>query len=274
MRNPLLPAIMRTALLVVSVQFIPSVRAGQAAPSSAPDLAARLSEKVQDGSSSVRVRMEIRGSAGGSKTVLQLQLKARRTKTATDVVCQVLWPKERKGVCFLLRRTEDGSSSGTYFKPPESLHSITSSEMSDSVFGSDLSYADLIENFFAWEQQSIVGSEIVDRVPCQILESRPGKADRSIYDRVLSWIDLKRLVPLRVEKYVEAGQQVRRIDTTRVAEDSADQKVAANMTVRRLGQDSVTELDGSKSRHDISLSERDFTTEALRALTPPRSNPK
>jgi hypothetical protein len=79
--------------------------------------------------------------------------------------------------------------------------------MKDAVFGGDLSYADLIENFFAWEQQSIAGTEIVDRVSCQILESRPGKGDRSIYGRVLSWIDPKRLVPLRVEKYFESGSR-------------------------------------------------------------------
>ena len=41
--------------------------------------------------------MEVRQPAGGTKTVLQLQLKARRTKAATDIVYQVLWPKERKG---------------------------------------------------------------------------------------------------------------------------------------------------------------------------------
>ena len=262
------------ALLLVAAQFSPSVRAEEAGPISAQELAARLSANAQDGSSSVRVRLEIRAPAGGSKTLLQLQIKARRSKTATDVVSQVLWPKERKGESFLLRSTEDHAPSGTYFMPPNSLRSITSSQMKDAVFGSDLSYADFIENFFAWEQQSIVGSESVDRVSCQILESRPGKGDRSIYGRVLSWIDLKRLVPLRVEKYFESGQQARQIDTRRVAEDDTDRKVAASLMVRCPGQDSLTELDGSKSRHDVSLSDNDFTTEALRALATQRSNPK
>ena len=91
---------------------------------------------------------------------------------------------------------------------------------------------------------------------------------------MLSWIDLKRLVPLRVEKYFESGQQARRIDTRRVAEDDTDRKVAASLMVRCPGQDSLTELDGSKSRHDVSLSDNDFTTEALRALATQRSNPK
>jgi len=251
-------------LLLAAVHCLPSVRAQEAG--SARDLAARLSANAQDGSSSVRVRMEIRGSEGGPKSLLQLQIKSRRSKTATEVISQVIWPKERKGESFLLRSREGGVASGTCFVPPDSLRSLDSSQMKEAVFGSDLSYADLLENFFTWEQQSLVGTEIVDRVSCQILESRPGKGDHSIYGRVLSWIDLKRLVPLRVEKYFESGQLARRIETRRVAEDDTDRKVAASLIVRCPGQDSLTEVDGSKSRHDVSLSDNDFTTEALRAL--------
>jgi len=218
--------------------------------------------------------MEIRGSEGGPKSLLQLQMKSRRSKAATEVICQVIWPKERKGESFLLRSSEGGAPNGSYFVPPDSVRSIDASQMKEAVFDSQLSFADFLENFFAWEKQSIIGTEMVDRVSCQILESRPGKGDHSIYGRVLSWIDAKRLVPLRVEKYFEPGQLARRIETRRVAEDDTDRKVAASLIVRCPGQDSLTELDGSKSRHDVSLSDTDFTTEALRALATPRSNPK
>jgi len=273
MHHPSLPALMQ-AILLLAAPFIPSVRAGETGPLLPQELAARLSARVQDGASAVRVKMEIRAPASGSKTVLQLQIKARRSKAATDVLYQVLWPKERKGESVLLRQTEGSTPSGTYFTLPDSLRPITASQMKEAAFGSDLSYADLIENFFAWEQQSIVGSEMVDRVSCQILESRPVKGDRSIYGRVLSWIDPKRMIPLRVEKYLESGQQARRIDTTRVAEDDTDRKVPATLLVRCPGQDSVTELEGSKSRHDVALSDNDFTIENLRALATPGPNPK
>lgn len=263
MKHPSLTAIARTVLLMAA-PFLPSVFAEDGAPVNARDLAARLAANLQDGSSSVRVKMEVRG-AGGAKSVLQLQIKARRAAAASEVVYQVLWPTERKGESILLRRAGDRAPSGTLFVPPDSLRPISSGQLKEAAFGSDLAYADLIENFFAWERQAIVGTETVDRVPCQILESKPGSGDRSIYGRVRSWIDVKRLVPLRVEKFFESGQQARRIDTTRVAEDDTDRKVAASLLVRRPGQDSATELDGSKSRHDVSLSDKEFTPEGLRA---------
>jgi len=273
MHHPLTRAILPT-LLLVAAHCLYSVRAQETDPGSARELAARLSASAQDGASSVRVRIEIRGSEGGPKSLLQLQIKARRSKTATEVVCQVIWPKERRGESFLLRSVEGGAPSGAYFIPPDSVRSIDAAQMKEAVFGSDLSYADFLENFFAWEKQSIVGTETVDRVACQVLESRPGEGDHSIYGRVLSWIDPKRLVPLRVEKYFEVGQLARRIETRRVAEDDTDRKVAASLAVRSRGQDSVTELDGSKSRHDVSLSDADFTIEALRAPATQRSNAK
>jgi hypothetical protein len=135
-----------------------------------------------------------------------------------------------------------------------------------------LSYEDIIENFFAWEQQAIVGNEAVDGVSCQILESKPGKADRSAYGSVRSWIDVKRLVPLRVEKYSSAGKLVRRIDTTRVVGD-AGRQIPADLVVHGSRADSSTQLDGSRIRHDVSYTDADFSPEGLKDIAPPHGAP-
>jgi hypothetical protein len=264
--------LLRTAGVLLAFLF--SNGLAQEAPPSAQELAARLSANVQNGSSFVRLKMEIRHPASGAKTALQLQMKARRTKGGTDIVYQVLWPKERKGEGFLLQKSVGRAPTGKAFTPPDSLVSISAAQMKEGIFGSDLSYEDIVENFFAWEQQAIVGTETVDRVPCQILESKPGKNDRSSYAKVQSWIDPKKLVPMRVEKYLPPSQLARRIDTTRVAKDDSDRPVPASLIVRRSGQDSITEIEGSNSRNDIVYSDSDFTPEALKLLSTPSSTPK
>jgi len=68
-------------------------------------------------------------------------------------------------------------------------------------------------------KQALVGSEVINRVDCQILESKPDSASDSIYGKVRSWIDPARSVPLRIEKYSASGELVRRIDTDKVARD-------------------------------------------------------
>jgi len=236
-------------------------------PATANDLASRLSALRRNGSSHVRLRMEIQGP---SKETLQLQIKERRTTNSCEVVYQVLFPKERKGESVLLRKTGPGPARGSVFVPPNTLRPID--DLKEPLFGSDLSYEDAVDNFFAWPQQALVGTGDIEGVNCSILESKPGPDERSIYARVRSWVDLRRLVPLRVEKYDGSGKLLRRIDTTRVA-PSGDHKIPAVLTVSGARPDSSTLLDGSAIRYDVTYTDRDFTVEALKEVVTPRRSP-
>ncbi|MEA3209598.1 MAG: hypothetical protein QOE70_2655 [Chthoniobacter sp.] len=235
----------------------------------APELAARLSARQQDGTSLIRLRMEV---SGGAKAVLQLQIKSRASKASTELVYQVLFPKERKGEAVLLRKA-GGRLSGTLFTPPDTLRPLTPTQLDEPLFGSDLSYEDVIDNFFAWDQQAIVGTEVVDRVTCSILESKPGKGERSSYSSVRTWVDTRRLVPLRIEKYSGPGRVVRRIETTRVVTDDKGRAIPANLTVRGP-RGTATELDGSRLKHGVTFSDAEFTPEGLKELTAPRAAPE
>ena len=236
-------------------------------PPTANDLASRLSALRQGGASYVRLRMEIKGT---TKETLQLQIKERRTKSSSEVVYQVLYPKERKGESVLLRKIGNRPASGSVFVPPNTLRPID--DLKEPLLGSDLSYADLVENFFAWDQQAIAGAEKVDGVNCSILESKPGKDERSIYGTVRSWIDVRRLVPLRVEKYASSGQRLRRIDTIDVVAD-AGRQIPATLVISGAREDSSTLLDGSRIRHKVTYTDRDFTVEGLKEIATPRGSP-
>jgi len=231
---------------------------------SASELAGRLSALRQDGSSYVRARMEIKGAA---KATLQLQIKERRTRGATEIVYQVLWPKERKGESVLLKKAGNRPATGAHFVPPNTTRPIDAGQMKEPLFGSNLTYEDIVENFFAWDQQAIVGTEALNGVSCQILESKPGKSERSTYASVRSWVDPKRFVPLRIEKYSASGQLARRIDTTRVAVDDRRRAIPANLTVRGPREDSVTDIDGSRIKHGVNFTDREFTPEGIAELT-------
>lgn len=251
------------ALILALASTLPA--AETAAPMTASELAARLSALRQDGSSYVRLRLEINGA---KKETLQLQIKQRRTKGATEVVYQVLFPKERKGESVLLRKLGNRPATGSIFTPPGTVRPID--DLKDSLLGSDLSFEDVVEDFFAWDQQTLVGTEDVDGVACQILESKPGQAERSTYTRVRTWIDARRLVPLRIEKYA-GSQLVRRIDTTRVVTD-AGHPIPANLTVRSPRSGTSSDLDGSRIKHDVPYTDRDFTPEGLKEVAIPRGS--
>jgi hypothetical protein len=253
---------------IIGLTFaLPSRAAESPSPMTANDLAFRLTVLRQDGSSYVRLRMEIKGLA---KEALQLQIKERRTKDSSEVVYQVLYPKERKGESVLLRKMGKGPASGSVFVPPNTVRQID--DVKEPLLGSDLSYEDVIDNFFAWNQQALVGTGEVDGVKCTILESKPGKGEHSIYGSVRSWIDVRRLVPLRVEKYASSGKRLRRIDTIDVIADG-DHQIPATLKVSGAREDSSTLLAGSRIRHNVTYTDHDFTIEGLKEIATPRGSP-
>jgi outer membrane lipoprotein-sorting protein len=241
-------------ILTLLLLLLAGFKAHGADALSAKDLAAKLSALQQDGSSLVRLKMT-------TKSTLQLQIKQRRTANRTEVVYQVIWPKERNGEAVLLRQTGTQAATGILFAPPATF---TPLDMKMALFGSALSYADVLENFFAWPNQVIIGNEIVNRVNCQILESKAGKGHRSNYASVRTWVDTNRLVPLRVEKYNAAGQMMRRIGSGRIVTDDIGRHVPASLNVKDAQTSSSTELEGSKLKHDVTFPADEFTPEGLK----------
>ena len=274
--NHLHSTILRVTAIMLGCMLSVSLAGGADTGSStmsARNLAATLSAR-QDGTSYVRLRLEVKQPNDTTKIALQIQIKQRRTPAANDLVYQVLWPKERKGEAVLLHKAEGRAPTGSVFIPPDKLRSLEASQMNEALFGSDLSYQDVIENFFAWDNQVITGNEAVNRVNCIILESRPGKGESTPYGSVRSWIDPSRLVPLRVEKYLPSGGLARRIETTRVATDDKGRFIPATLTVRGSREDSVTDLEGSRIKHDVTYADREFTPEGLKEALAPSSAPE
>ena len=247
------------ALAIAAAAFyLISIRGAEPAPPamSAAELADRLNA-VSQGNALIRTKLEVR-SLDGARRVLQLQIKQRRTKTTTDLVYQVLWPDEHKGEAVILHQAQ-GVAKGSIIVPQQPVRAIKSSEMNEGLFGSDLSYQDAVENFFAWKKQTLVGSETINGVNCQILESKPDSSSVSIYAKVRSWIDPQRFVPMRIEKYSSSGELVRRIDVTRVARDEKHHPIPASLTVHGPRKNSVTEFNGARIDQDVQFTDADFT---------------
>ncbi len=262
MTNPVTTCV--SAIFIASTLW--SCPAAAAGSLSAKQLASQLSALQQDGSSYIRLRLNVNEPPGTKKTALQLQILQRRTPSSTDVIYQILWPKERQGESVLLKQTRNQAATGTHFVPPEKMESLGSQDMKDSLFGSDLAYADLIENFYAWNSQTLVGEEMIGRVNCQILESKPGKGQSSIYTSVRSWVDTDRLVPLRVEKFLSPDKPVRRMETTHVTKEDNGQHIPANLDVQDLRKNSITEIEGSRLNTRVNYQDQDFTLEALKEI--------
>lgn len=243
------------------------VLASWAAELSPKELAAAVAAK-QEGDAYVRLRLQVKPSGNAADETLQIQIKERRTKSATDLVYQVLWPQPRKGESVLLHQEAGRSVSGSVFTPPDKSQTLTASQLREPFFGSDLSYLDVIEDPLSWENQTITGTEVVNGVNCTVLESKPNKGE-SEYAKVRSWIDPNRLVLMRIEKYLSSGELRVRIETSRVSNDDKGRPIPANLIVQNPQKGSVTELDGSRIKHNVTFSDTEFTPEGLKQVAAP-----
>lgn len=260
-----LPATNRWLAAITSVFLTLPAFPARADPAS--DLAAALRAK-EEGSQFIRVRMKI---GSGENQILQLQIKSRVSNATSDIVYQILFPKERKGEGVLLHRTGE-KLSGTRFAPTDAMKPMTSEQVNEPLFGSSLSCEDIVDNPFRWPQQAIVGTEAVDNFQCQILESKPGKGHSSSYASVKTWVDTRRLVPLRIEKYDGSGKVLRRINTTRVLLDGNDSLPADLKIYGPSG--TVTEITGSSIKRGVSYPDAEFTPEGLKHFTGPPGSPQ
>jgi hypothetical protein len=253
--------IMKLSFFVGLTITVLALSATARAAESGADLAASLRAKEQ-GSSFVRIRMQL---GGGENQVLQVQIKSRVSDATSDIVYQILFPKERKGESVLLHRSGEKFSGSTL--TGNTVKPIGANQMKQSLFGTDLSYEDIIDNPFRWSQQSIVGNESLDNTPCQILESKPGSGHSSSYASVKTWIDPKRLVPIRVEKYDSSGKVVRRINITRILLDGSDSLPADLKVYGPRG--GVTAIMGSRIKRGVNYPDTEFTADGLKQLNAP-----
>jgi len=232
---------MRAAILLPVFLVLSSA---PAAEWTAAQLAGEMAAAVEDGDATARVRLE-----SAETGVLQVRIKSRRSAARSAVNYEILWPEARKGEALVLRQSGTGAVQGATRTAGGQTAEIGASDLGKPVFGTALTHADIIGNFFRWARQTLAGTEAVGKTNCVILDSSPGAKDVSIYGRVRSWIDPQRLVPLRVEKYDKSGRMVRRIDTTQVSKDDTGRHVPAAMTVRAGNR--VTEINGVNIRHDV-----------------------
>src|SRR3954451_20718480 len=127
--------ILRFSCLMLGLAVLAQpLRAAEPASLTAKDLAAKLNA-AQEGTSLVRLRMEIQQPPGTTKTTLQVQIKERRTRSSAEALYQVIYPKDRKGEAVLLRSGGGKGTSGYIAGPGEKPRPLSAGQLGESVLG-------------------------------------------------------------------------------------------------------------------------------------------
>jgi hypothetical protein len=157
------------------------------------------------------VRIVARDRAGSDRVTVVRVHHRRADDGRRQILLRVVEPKELRGTSFLILE-RDGENE-IYFKSTElpEVKRIRTSGRSARLFGSDFSYEDF-EYFQALgppgESNRMEDTKIGER-PVYLVETRPPEAAESAYERILTFVDKKTCIPLRMEFY-EAGDRLRK----------------------------------------------------------------
>lgn len=106
-------------------------------------------------------------------------------------------------------------------EPNDRIIAISGHLLRQSVMGSDLSYEDITENHSLDElyDAEITGEEEIDGRQCWVLQLTAKKSDVTYHSRKI-WVDEKRWLPLKEERYAKSGRLLKTTTITEVFEVS------------------------------------------------------
>jgi hypothetical protein len=223
----------------------------------------------------------------GAITASRAELRWRKpVDQPTQILLVVSEPAKTAGTALLIiDRQEDKPE--FYVRLPEmkKVKQVRSRRLRGPVLGTDFSYEDLkrLREPLDQTQLELIGTEEVEGRPTWILETIPGKADRSEYSRVLTYVDHASCLPIRIDLFeagVDGADRLRKrlvapaeeIRTVR-REGEAEALLPHQFVMHDLRRETQTVVRVERFEVNPNLPAEQFTRAALQdaAASPPDS---
>jgi Outer membrane lipoprotein-sorting protein len=163
----------------------------------------------------------------------------------------------------VLLRINGSSFSGAAFLPGKGVTSLNATDRHRALLGTDLTVDDLMADFLDWPQQTITGEEMLETVPCAVVESRQASA------KVKNWVDKKRYVTLKAEIYPTGGSTpLRTVHSIEARRSDSGFYVPVKFSVSTTATGTTTRVVGTGYEDSIPYTDADFTEVAMQQVTP------
>jgi hypothetical protein len=167
----------------------------------------------------------MRGNLPAKASVQTLTLRSvDRTGEETDSTAIIHWkkfddgysrvlmritdPPLRRGSALLAIQSEDRVEMFMYLPELRRVRRVSKHSLQGAVFGTDLTYEDFerFQGLLEEAETKRLPDETIDGRPVYVIEARPASDEESEYERVVSYVDHARCVPLRIELFERSNQ--------------------------------------------------------------------
>lgn len=171
-----------------------------------------LQDTVPEPDSVRALRIVARDRTGDERVTVVKLFGGRSDEGYRQLLVRFIEPKDVAGAAFLM--LEGREQSETYFKPgpDQPPKRITGAGRSTALFGSDFSYEDFeyLHGFTRRGDKKRLEDAAIDERAVFVQETRPGAEAHSAYESIVTFVDKKTCVPLRMEMF-EVGGKLRKV---------------------------------------------------------------
>jgi len=173
-------------------------------------------------------------------------------------------PADIKNTGLLTYNYPDKDNSQWIYLPAlDRARRIAASRKGGRFVGSDLYYEDLQKREVQKDNHRILGNGKVGGASTTILESTPVDSDNSVYNKRVSWIHEKTLIPLRIDYYTASGKNpVKQFKANKIKKIQGYWTVV-DSTVTDLSSGHQTRLVTQAIVYDQTLPDSLFSQQAL-----------
>jgi hypothetical protein len=206
------------------------------------------------------------GSARVSKATIYWQKFGKNSKA----LIRFSAPEDLRGSALLMIQKGERADMFMYLPELKKVRRVTKRSVTGSVFGTDFSYEDF-ERF-----QGLASDREARRLPDDevegrkvfVLEARPSRGEGSAYERIVSFVDQERCIPIQTELY-EEGERLRKLVVMPAAEvtKEAESWVPRLVLVKDLVNKTQTELQVDEIELDKKLPRKIFSASELESGT-------
>lgn len=198
------------------------------------------------------------------------KLYAKEEGGLLRLTLRVTDPPDLAGSAYLLRETGSKEGDEIYLQLPKANpRRITGGQASQSLFGTDFSYADVkqIQNAFSGGSGQLEAAAEIDKRPVHVLVQTAASAGGSPYSKTRSWVDQKTCVVLKAEFY--EGDKVRKQLTAPATALTQAGKVwyLSQMEMRDLKEETKTVLKLKVLPAEKDLSQHYFNPNTFGIIT-------
>ena len=156
-----------------------------------------------------QVELTARDRGGGERT-LKGKLYGMKEKGRARAMVRIEAPPDLARAAYLVREGEKSDEMYVYVPALNKVRRITGASMDGSLWGTDLTYADVkqLQNAFDGGTVKAEAEQLVENRPVHVLYFTPRAEEQTRYNGIRSYVDKQSCVPLKVE-FIE-GKDVRK----------------------------------------------------------------